>query len=185
MNRISQDKLTALLKWYKENGLQPRRKKSGGRVMNKRIISFQDIEGAVKFLLNYAEANAIVLPGRVAAFHRWDIKVLPSSDTRSSVWRAYKQAVTTAGLQTRSKKLCGSGFKPKQNRHGYYFLLNIFIAEKCDERGNGEKLVSKQILGVNKKFLNSSFFLGTDGKLEPPKILGLNKVAFLTRSYEL
>jgi len=91
--RISQDKLTAILKWYKVNGLQPRRKKSGGRILTKRILSFQDIEMVVQFLLNYAEANAIVLPGRIATFHRWDVKVLPSSVTKSSVWRLYKEAL--------------------------------------------------------------------------------------------
>lgn len=66
--------------------------------MTKRILSFQDIEIVVQFLLNYAEANAIVLPGRVAAFHRWDVKVLPSSVTKSSVWRQYKEVTTAAGL---------------------------------------------------------------------------------------
>jgi len=97
-HRISQDKLTALLKWYKENGLQPRRKKSGGRILTKRILSFQDTEMVVQFLLNYAKANAIVLPGRVAAFHRWDVKILPSSETKSSIWRQYRDAAIAAGL---------------------------------------------------------------------------------------
>ncbi len=91
---ISQDKLTALLKWYKDNGLQPRRqKKSGGRVHSSRVLSFQDVQNVVTFLLNYAEVNAIVLPGRIATFKRWDVKVLPSSETRSSVWRKYSAAM--------------------------------------------------------------------------------------------
>jgi len=45
------------------------------------------------------EVNGIILPGRVAAFHRQDVKVLPSSETRSSVWRKYKlSAMTASGL---------------------------------------------------------------------------------------
>lgn len=94
---MSVDKLTALIKWYKENGLQPRRKKSGGRIMSKRILTYEDVERVVKFMYNFAEVNAIVLPGRAAAFHKWDVKVLPSNLTRSSIWRIYKSAMQATG----------------------------------------------------------------------------------------
>lgn len=97
-NRISRDLLTTLIKWYRENGLQPRPKRSGGRINMKRNLSFQDIESVVRFLVNFAEVNAIVLPGRVASFYKWDVKILPSSETRSSVWRKYKAAMISNGL---------------------------------------------------------------------------------------
>jgi len=90
--------LTALIKWYRENGLQPRRKQSGGRINSKRNLSFQDVESVVRFLVNFAEVNAIILPGRVASFYKWDVKILPSSETRSSVWRKYKASVISDGL---------------------------------------------------------------------------------------
>jgi len=66
--------------------------------MTKRVLAYEDIERVVQFLVNFTEVNGIILPGRVAAFHRWDVKVLPSSETRSSVWRKYKSAMTTSGL---------------------------------------------------------------------------------------
>jgi len=90
--------LTALIKWYRENGLQPRHKRSGGRINSKRTLSFEDIERVVRFLVNFAEANAIVLPGCVASFYKWDVKILPSSETRSSVWRKYKASMISDGL---------------------------------------------------------------------------------------
>ena len=41
------------------------------------------------FLVNYVEENAITLPGRIPGFKSDDVKVLPSYETRRSVWRAY------------------------------------------------------------------------------------------------
>lgn len=38
---------------------------------------------------NYMEENAITLPGRIPGFKSDDVKVLPSCDTRMSVWRVY------------------------------------------------------------------------------------------------
>jgi len=74
------------------------RKKSSGRVKTKRVLAYEDIERVVQFLVNFTEVNGIILPGRVAAFHRLDVKVLLSSETRSSVWRKYKSAMTASGL---------------------------------------------------------------------------------------
>ncbi|KAK2549844.1 hypothetical protein P5673_029666 [Acropora cervicornis] len=51
------------------------------------------------FLTNYVEENAIVLPGRIPGFKRDDVKVLSSSDTRASDWRAYSAACEASGEQ--------------------------------------------------------------------------------------
>ena len=66
--RISKDKLGAVQKWYRENGLIPRRKEAGGRVESARILSFDDISNIYHFIDNYAEDHALVLPGRVRGF---------------------------------------------------------------------------------------------------------------------
>ena len=97
-NSISQNKLTALIKHYKENGLVQRRKQAGGRKSNKRSLSFEDIKAVVTFITNFAEQHALVLPGRVPGFKRSDIRLLPSSETKASVWRLYKSAMDAAGL---------------------------------------------------------------------------------------
>ena len=88
---ISQNKLTAVLKHYKQNGMVPHLKRPGGRhTSNKRYLKHEDILRVVNFLNNFAEANALVLPGRVPGFTRFDIKLLPSHETKASVWRKYK-----------------------------------------------------------------------------------------------
>ena len=93
---ISQNKLTALLKHYKERGLEPRKKKSGGRV-GKTALTAEDTERVVKYLQTYAEDHALVLPGRVPGFKKSDIKLLPSSDTKRVIWRRYSDAALAAG----------------------------------------------------------------------------------------
>lgn len=98
---ISQNKLTALLKHYKENGLVPRHKKSGGRqASDKRLLTHDDICRVVAFIVNFAELHAMVLPGRVPGFKRFDVKLLPSSYTKRTVFRAYEQALKSEGMHS-------------------------------------------------------------------------------------
>ncbi|KAK6167396.1 hypothetical protein SNE40_021432 [Patella caerulea] len=95
---ISQNKLTAVLKHYKEFGLTPREKKSGGRhASDKRLLTHDDICRVVTFIINFAELHALVLPGRVPGFKRFDIKLLPSHYTKSKVFLSYQTAMKEAG----------------------------------------------------------------------------------------
>ena len=96
---ISQNKLTALLKHYKEHGLTPRVKTSGGRQKSdKRLLTHDDICRVVSFIVNFAELHGLVLPGRVPGYKRFDIKLLPSHYTKATVFRAYEQAVRSGGM---------------------------------------------------------------------------------------
>ena len=52
-----------------------------------------DIKLVVHYILNYAEAHAILLPGRVPGFKRDDIQLLPSAVTKREVWIAYCEAM--------------------------------------------------------------------------------------------
>jgi len=86
-----------LLKHYKEHGIQPKEKKSGGRKSNTRSFDFEDTKRVVRFLTNYACVNALVLPGRVPGFKREDISLLPSSHTKISVYNCYKESIEKEG----------------------------------------------------------------------------------------
>ncbi|KAM9364293.1 uncharacterized protein KZ484_010563 isoform 2-T3 [Pholidichthys leucotaenia] len=94
---ISQNRLTDCINWYKVNGLTPKVKKSGGRRKNARLLSHDDIERVVKFILNYCEDHAIILPGRIPGYKDFRIKLLPSSTTKASVFRLYRSAMIDAG----------------------------------------------------------------------------------------
>lgn len=74
-------------------------KKSGGRTSNTRSFEFEDTKRVVQFLTNYADENALVLPGRVPGFKRDDIKLIPSSHTKILVYTRYKEALEESGTR--------------------------------------------------------------------------------------
>ena len=45
-------------------------------------LTLDAILNVLKFITNYEEQNAILLPGRIPQFKRDDIKVLPCSDSK-------------------------------------------------------------------------------------------------------
>jgi len=51
----------------------------------------------VSFVTNFAEQHALLLPGRVPGFKRSDIRLLPSHETKASIWRKYETAMATLG----------------------------------------------------------------------------------------
>jgi hypothetical protein len=94
---IGNSRLDKLIRTYAAGEVGPLDKKVGGRIENERLLSFEDVKRVVSFLNNFAEAHAMVLPGRVPGFKRDDIKLLPSHETRMSVWRKYKAAMESSG----------------------------------------------------------------------------------------
>lgn len=44
------------------------------------------------FISNYAESNAMQTPGRMPGYKRDGLKLLPSSETKASIWRQFKTA---------------------------------------------------------------------------------------------
>lgn len=74
-------RIKAIKKHYLENGMESRVHKNTKRLPSK-TASYEDICALVKFLQNYAETNAILLPGRIPSYKRDDIKLLPSNTSK-------------------------------------------------------------------------------------------------------
>ena len=55
-------------------------------------LSLSSTEFVVRFLLNYSEQNALLLPGRVPGYSRSDLKLLPSSVSKRGIWKVYEEA---------------------------------------------------------------------------------------------
>src|SRR6218665_3225641 len=102
LHAVSQNRLTALLKWYREHGLVPKEKRSGGRNSD-RPFSFHDIQRTMSFITIYAEDHALDLPGRVPGFKREDVKLMPSSETKIKLFEAYCSAMTQSGFRVMSQ----------------------------------------------------------------------------------
>ena len=58
------DRLTAMLKWYRDNGLQPKEKRNEGHDNNTRAYRLDGTKRTVAIISNYADDHALVLPGR-------------------------------------------------------------------------------------------------------------------------
>ena len=55
-------------------------------------LPFESMEFVVRFLLNYAEQNVLLLPGRLPGYSCSDIKFLPSSVSNRGIWKTYHSA---------------------------------------------------------------------------------------------
>ena len=71
----------ALKDSYLANGLETRKHGNRKRLPHNQM-THRAITNMVKFLENYAEENAILLPGRIPNYKRDDIKLLPSSRSK-------------------------------------------------------------------------------------------------------
>ena len=74
-------RLESIKKHYIENGMETRVHKNTRRLPHN-ALSFTEITSVVKFIENYAEQHAILLPGRIPSYKRDDMKLLPSSTSK-------------------------------------------------------------------------------------------------------
>ena len=88
LHTISDKRFRNLQDSWRENGLTPRRH-GNTRRLPANTVNFADTQKAVEFLHTYAEANAILLPGRIPGYKRTDVQLLPSSTTKRQVWQQY------------------------------------------------------------------------------------------------
>ena len=79
---IGKDRLRSVKEHYLANGLETRVHGNTKRLPHNHS-SPETINNVVKFLQNYAEENAILLPGRIPGYKRDDIKLLPSSRSKN------------------------------------------------------------------------------------------------------
>ena len=72
-----------------ENGLTQRVRSA---VLPHNTTRLSDIRHLVRYILQYAEQHAILLPGRIPGYKCDDVQLLPSSTTKRQVWEVYHQA---------------------------------------------------------------------------------------------
>ena len=92
---ISKDRLTAVKESYLSNGLSTRVHGNAGRLRHN-TTSFESIQDIVRFISNYAEQNALLLPGQTPRYKKDDVKILPSSiskKVRTYIYNKFKLLV--------------------------------------------------------------------------------------------
>ena len=95
---ISDSRLCRLKEHYDKYGIFPRTHCNTKRLPSNTLPQLVT-ENVHNFLANYVKENAIVLPGRIPGFKSNEVKVLPSSKTKMSVWRAYTSTCEASGVQ--------------------------------------------------------------------------------------
>ena len=85
LDTISDKRLHNVQESLQENGLVPRRRGNAHR-LPVNTISFDDTQKVVQFLHTYAEANAILFPGRIPGYKCSDVQLLPSSTIKRQSW---------------------------------------------------------------------------------------------------
>ena len=89
LHAVGKKRLRNLATSLKENGLVPRVHRNLHR-QPRHSLFYQSIEYVVRFLLTYSEQHALLLPGRIPAYSRSDIKLLPSSVSKRAIWKMYQ-----------------------------------------------------------------------------------------------
>ena len=78
-------RVPAIKKNFLEYGLEARIH-GNSRKRPHNSLTWDMIINIVKFIKNFAEQNAILLPGRIPTHKRDDIKLLPSSDSKKVLY---------------------------------------------------------------------------------------------------
>ena len=85
---IGKTRLENLKANFREHGITARIHGNTNRLPHN-ALSLSSVEYVVRFLLNYADQNAILLPGRIPGYQKTDIKLLPSSLSKRNIWQLY------------------------------------------------------------------------------------------------
>jgi len=97
---IGLDKLYALSRHYDINGLKPRIHKNTKR-LPKNTHSLETNLNVRTFIENYAEENAIILPGRTPGLRETDnVCLLPSAESKRDIWKLYVQSCQIANIRS-------------------------------------------------------------------------------------
>ena len=100
IHTISRKRLRNLRESLSTNGLTPRCH-GNTRRLPPNTISHADTQRVITFLTTHAEANAILLPGRIPGYKRSDVQLLPSSTTKRQVWLLYCASLQSASEEHR------------------------------------------------------------------------------------
>ena len=89
MHGIGHKRLRLLQKRVATYGIQPVEHGNTGRVPRSKVQTFTDIKYVITFLQNYAENNAVILPGRVASHRISSLQLVPSWETKKRIHELY------------------------------------------------------------------------------------------------
>ena len=115
VHNIGEFRLKAIKAQYLAEGLVPRIHGHSGRIAPNALV-LEHVQSIVTFVMQYAETNGILLPGRIPGCKRDDIQLLPSSTTKRAVWLLFQESTTSlsavilhvlSGVEELPRSCCG------------------------------------------------------------------------------
>lgn len=95
LNNLGEKRYKNLKQHFDQQGIAPRiHKLTQKSATRSSVMSVADTENIVNFIKNFAERVAVSLPGRLPQFRDYKIMKLPSSETKRSVYRRYKETAS-------------------------------------------------------------------------------------------
>ena len=94
IHNIGEKKYTTVKQSYLKNGLDPIVHLNTNTLPH-HAFTTQELQQITRFISNYAESNAILLPGRIPGYKRCDLQLLPTQCTKRSIWDSYVKACAT------------------------------------------------------------------------------------------
>lgn len=91
LHSVGKRRYDAVRTFCLNNGIEGRIHGNTNRLPNHGYTT-DELKKIVLFLQNYAEENAILLPGRIPGYKRSDMQLLPTSTTKRQVWDHYIQS---------------------------------------------------------------------------------------------
>lgn len=101
---IFKDRLTNLIQHYQQNGVTSRTHGNTKRTLHN-ALTYEQRVNVVRFIQNYAEEHAILLPGRIPGYSRTDLKLLPSSCTKAAVHLAYTESCRAGNIRAVAQRM--------------------------------------------------------------------------------
>lgn len=92
-HHIKIKRMKGLLKMYNSSGIIAKQHGNTGKIKHK-VTSFSATEFVVRFLHNYSEQNAVMLPWRSSTVYNTTLRLLPSSDSKVKIYEIYKASFT-------------------------------------------------------------------------------------------
>ena len=92
---ISKSRFQRLLEHYQNHDISLRVHGNSKRLPHNTLPQAVAV-GVKSFVSNYAQENAVLLPGRIPGFKNEDIVLLSSSETKMHVWNCFKRACEVA-----------------------------------------------------------------------------------------
>ena len=129
-----------LCKHYDNHGFGPRRHGNVGKSSHN-AFSISDEQSVISFISNYADYNAMPLPGRMPKMKDYTVMMLPSDVTKTNLWRKYSKACAEASCRAVGL----TKFKNIWKLYLPHIAIMKIASDLCDTCQQNNNLIMKSV----------------------------------------